>query len=311
MNDEKILPDLITSEISNYYSLKSNRDKILLIGHDALRGGAEILLANMIKEFLKQNNEIVLIVKHGGSLLEQYKELVPTFIIDSDNKIEYYIKKLNQIGYQSAILNTVLSANFLPILNKYNFYSISLVHELPGLISYLNAENFVENIADFADFVVFPSSYVCEKFEEIAPVIGKKLIQAQGLYNTYESFDNARARQALEERYNIPKDNNIILNVGAAEKRKGFDLFFEVSQKLKNENYTFIWVGLIKEDIKNEYLEKACHEDNIILTGFISDRDEIMSYYAACDLFFLSSREDPFPSVVLEAFNAKKTRYRF
>ena len=42
-------------------------------------------------------------------------------------------------------------------------------------------------------------------------------------------------------------------------------------------------------------------EKNIIYAGFISNKDELMNYYDACDVFLLTSREDPFPSVVLEA----------
>lgn len=305
MSYNKIKHNPLINEISKYYKLENNKDKILLVGHSSQLGGAQILVLNMIKEFLKQDIEVVLLIKNNDVLFESYKELVPTFLIDTSEKIEYYIKNLNKYGFQSAILNTVLSGDLIPLLKKYDFYTVSLIHELPGMINTLNAYEFGEIIAKCADVVVFPSKYVCEKFEDINKVQGKKIIQAQGLYNVYTDFNKTKSRQLLEKKYNIPHDSNIILNVGHGEKRKGFDIFFEVSQKLKDENYTFIWVGLINEEM-GTYTEKIDYEKNIILPGFISDKDEIMSFYDACDLFFLSSREDPFPSVVLESFNAKR-----
>ena len=58
----------------------------------------------------------------------------------------------------------------------------------------------------------------------------------------------------IYNQYDIPKDSNIILNIGTGEKRKGLDIFYEVSQKFISENYIFIWVGLITEEME-EYIE--------------------------------------------------------
>ena len=305
MKTEEIPFDDVGHEISKYYPVKSNRDKILLIGHYGGLGSSQFLLLNIAKELLKQDIEVVIFIKEFDVLFDSYKELAPTFLVDSEEKIEYYIREVSKYGFQSAITNTTPSGNLIPTLKRYDFYTISLIHELPGMIRKLNAEPFVEIIAKTADLVVFPSKYVCERFESIYKVQGKKVIQAQGLYKSYDEFDREKSRELLEAKYDIPKDSNIILNIGTGEKRKGLDIFYEVSQEFIGKNNIFIWVGLITEEME-EYIEKIKNAKNIILTGFISDKEEIMSFYAACDLFFLSSREDPFPSVVLEAFNAEK-----
>ena len=301
----KMSTNFVRNELSKFYSLKGSKDKILLVGHDCDYGGAQILLKNMIKEFKNKNVNVVLFVKKEGPLLETYKKIAPVFIIDNKEKIEFYIMELSKCGYQGAILNTILSGNLIPILKKYDFYTVSLVHELPYVIKLLNAESFVEIIAKSADLVVFPSLYVANKFETFFKVRGKKLIQTQGLYNVYDNFNEKESRQKLEIKYNIPPENYIILNVGLGEKRKGFDLFYEISDKLKNDKFTFIWVGDINDEMKQKY-PTDIKNDNLILPGYIADSDEIMDFYGACDVFMLTSREDPFPSVVLEAFNAKK-----
>ena len=298
--------DLVDNEILKYYSLVTDKKRIVLVGHSGDNGGAEILLKNMIQEFIKQDIEVSVLMKFDGSIKEEYKKFAPTFVIDTVDKIEYYIRELRKYGYQSAILNTTLCGNLIPIFHNNGFYVISLVHELPGVIRLLHAEEYVDFIAENSDLTIFPSSFVCEKFENMCKIKNQKLIQPQGFYNVYDDFDNDRSHRKIVEKHNIPSENNIILNVGSGELRKGFDLFLEVAKKFKTENYSFIWVGSINDEMERKYMEEFADEKNIILTGFISDKDEIMSYYDACDVFMLTSREDPFPSVVLEAFNAKK-----
>lgn len=292
--------------ILSYYSLDDNQERILLVGHNGDNGGAEILLKNMIHEFQNQNVDVVVFVKKQGAIVNEYKKIAPTFVVDDDEKMEFYIDELSKLGFENAILNTVITGNFIPKLQKYNFYIISLVHELPGVIRGLHAENLSKTIADFANLVIFPSEFVYKHFAAMFNIKNRYLIQPQGFYNAYDDFDREKSRIYLEKKHNIPKNNQIILNVGRGEQRKGFDLFVEVSKKLKNKNFTFIWVGLVNDDMEQKYLNEIKENENFILTGFISDKDELMSYYDACDIFLLTSREDPFPSVVLEAFNAKK-----
>lgn len=295
----------VDEEIAKYYNLTSNKQRILLAGHDCNNAGAQILLKNIIFEFKKRDVEVAVLVKNSGPLLDTYKDMAPTFIIENENKIKYYVSELSKYGYKSAILNTVISGDLIPILHEYGYYSVNLIHELPGMIKLLNAEEFVKIIAEQSDTVIFPSSFVAEKFEEIFEVKGKKLVQPQGLYNYYQDFKYEESRKKLEKKYDIPSQNNIILNVGTGELRKGFDLFLEVSKKLSDENFSFIWVGGIDEEMAERYCN-GIDDKNIILPGFIDDKTEIMDFYAACDVFMLTSREDPYPSVVLEAFNAKK-----
>jgi len=303
---EKKEDNHIYKEILKYYSKNSNKRKIVLVGHSGGNCGAEILLKNLIIEFKRQGVEVSVLVKFDGPIIEEYKKYAPTFIIDTVEKIEYHISELSKFGYQSAILNTTLCGDLSPVFHKYNVYCISLVHELPGMIKLLSAEAYVKIIAEESDLTIFPSNYVCKKFEEMYKVQKQKLIQPQGFYNSYDKFNKVESRKKLVEKYNIPEDNHIILNVGSGELRKGFDLFIDIAKKLKNEKYTFIWVGAIDEDMEKLYADELNNTHNLICTGFLSNKDEIMCYYDACDIFLLTSREDPFPSVVLEAFNAKK-----
>ena len=297
---EKNNYNTLKEKISQYYQLESNNNKILIVGHSSNQGGAEILLKNLIHEFKKQNIDPVVLVKTDGPLRKEYEKLAPTFLIENLNLFEEYIIELKKYGYKSAILNTIVCGDLIPLLHEWNYFTMNLVHELPGMVKILKGEEYVKIIANKSDLSVFPSNYVFEKFETMQKVKTDILIEPQGLYNPYTQFNKKESRKIIEKKYNIPPEYNIILNVVWGEYSKGFDLFSEVSEKLKNDNYSFIWLGSVDEELK-----KNANED-LILPGFISDVNEIMTFYDACDLFLLTSREDPFPSVVLEAFNANK-----
>lgn len=291
--------------VTDYYK-DSTGNKIILIGHSGGKGGAETLLKNMIKEFRKQKADVVVLVRGNGPIVESYKELAPTFIIDTLEKTEKYIKELKEIGYDSAISNTITTGDLIPVLKENNIYSINLIHELPGVIHTLHCEERAKLIGEESDLVVFPSKFVKEKFETIAPIKTKSMIKPQGLYMVYDKFNQKRAKDKIYSKHNIPKNNTLVINVGLGEKRKGYDLFLEVAEKLEKENTSFIWVGSLDEEMDKLYKEKGSKLSNFIMPGFINDKDEFMAYYDACDIFLLTSREDPFPSVVLEAFNAER-----
>jgi len=60
----------------------------------------------------------------------------------------------------------------------------------------------------------------------------------------------------------------------------------------------FVWLGGIAPELKRWVFEDYKDLPNLHCVGF---SDDVASYYNACDTLFLSSREDPYPTVVLEA----------
>ena len=110
----------------------------------------------------------------------------------------------------------------------------------------------------------------------------------------------------VEQNYSIPKDAIIIGGCGNAEWRKGNDLFNwiarRVIQKTNPLPVYFLWIGagpqhdifeLIENDIRLMGLDTR-----IIL---VPPTSQALDYISRFDVFMLSSREDPYPLVVLEA----------
>ena len=112
----------------------------------------------------------------------------------------------------------------------------------------------------------------------------------------------------LREILSLPADSKIILNVGYADSRKGIDLFVDVACKILKEHpdVWFVWVGLRDESFMQSILtgiERSGFANRILFPGI--RRDDIDIFYSGSDIFLLTSREDPFPSVVLDAMNTR------
>ncbi len=116
-------------------------------------------------------------------------------------------------------------------------------------------------------------------------------------------------RTAIRSNLRIPQDAIIILGCGTVEQRKGADLYVQIAKHVLSNPETskvwFIWVG---SPIDGKVLS-WCHHDVKSLgiaerVQFIGVVKDIAPYFTAADIFALTSREDPFPFVNMEAMAA-------
>jgi GT2 family glycosyltransferase len=93
--------------------------------------------------------------------------------------------------------------------------------------------------------------------------------------------------------------------VGYADLRKGFDLFMRVVARLaaSEEALTFVWLGCEMPMLRHWARHDAERLGFSERLHLLPRLEEVHAYYAASDLLLLPSREDPFPSVVLEALS--------
>ena len=114
------------------------------------------------------------------------------------------------------------------------------------------------------------------------------------------------ARQQTRRRLGIPPDARVVGGVGTMDWRKGPDLFVQlaglVSRRIPANDVYFVWVGGgTSGPTPGGLLLEAARlglADRIKLTG---PSDRPAELIAAMDVFSLTSREDPFPLVMLEA----------
>jgi glycosyltransferase involved in cell wall biosynthesis len=282
------------------------KKKIIYVSHDARFAGAQLLSLNIIKA-LKENFafDIAMICIEGGELLPEFKKYSSVFCLQGVYYTpEKLIKNLSLSGYQTALCNTAITGDLVEIISKNGIKVISLIHELPGVIRAFAAEEKVRKIAQFAEKVVFPSQYIYDKLRSIVNLDEtKRIILPQGVFNHNPYKSNIQqARKELREKLRLPLGSKIVLAVGYAHERKGIDLFAEISHlvKMENKNIHFVWVG--DKDVNFMNRIPKVYRDTLI---FINATTEIGLYNAGADLYLMTSREDPFPSVVLEAMDVQ------
>jgi glycosyltransferase involved in cell wall biosynthesis len=115
--------------------------------------------------------------------------------------------------------------------------------------------------------------------------------------------DPARSAR-LRNELGIPADAFVVGGCGTADWRKGPDVFLLVAKALgahaAGRPVHFVWVGGAPHDLRLVEHDRV----RLGLTGsttFVGALDDPSPYYGVFDAFFLSSREDPYPLVCLEA----------
>lgn len=287
------------------------RRSVAVVVHDAHPHGAQFLASSIIRTLsheLKLDTHTILLGE--GKLRDDYAansklhELYPGD--DWEERSRQLAHELHASGVRHAIVNTTVSGKLIRVLNAVGIECISLVHEMPGVISSMQLTEQAADIAKYSKKVVFAATAVEEGFHSVVDLDQTKcVIRPQGLYrHNLLRFRKAEARAAVRKELNISTSAPMILGVGYADHRKGVDIFAAAGLELlkKRPDAIFVWVGHWDAKLKEQVDQQTVsHRDSFRFVGY---RQDTAPYYAASDIFALTSREDPFPSVVLEAFDA-------
>lgn len=276
---------------------------LLLVGHDAHANGAQMLLLSLARLYRYQLGlNVVIVLKAGGKLLPDYQAVAPTHVLDTGEPTQF-VHWFAATKARQAIFNTAVTGDWLFAARQANLQCLCLVHELPSLIREYGLQSHVSTIAQLAHTIVFPSHRVQQGFLRFAPRIqGTVCIRPQGLYK--DILSPAGARSACRQSLGLTRTDQLVLNVGYADHRKGFDLFIQAAQRLcpLHPHLHFCWVGKRSARMKR-WLRSGKGRELKKQLHIIDFSACIAPYFAAADALYLSSREDPFPSVVLEAMS--------
>ena len=298
---------------------------ILFVSHDANRAGAQILLLRFLR-LLKENQDFKfsILLKEGGIIESEFTEIAQTYFWKKPksygkkslftkiykkftNKDTHKIKVLEMLKKQNfdlIISNTIANGDILPSLKTLNVPIKTYVHELEmGIQQYTKAEFFQNVKALSLSFIACAESVKQNliKNHQVDTTLIKvlpSLLPESALNYQIDKLANEK----LRNQYNIPQNAFIIGGMGTVDVRKGIDIFLQVAKKLKfNSAIFFLWVGGQENEIeyKNFQIDKNRLElENVIFQTSVENPLDFMSIF---DVFFVSSREDPYPLVVLEA----------
>ncbi len=292
----------------------SSPGKILLVVHDAHPHGAQYLALHLLREMTSELRlEVEVLMLGPGSLLPEFSAIakIHTLFDASEASIQALAIQLCAEGVGMVLANTTVAGRVVRPFKNAGLRVVTLIHELPGVIRQYRLERAVVDLVEGSDCVVVPTDGVRQGLEQflLPGQLGSKVQKLpQGLYirSKYRGIvDKANARRLLRNKLAIEFDARIVLAVGYADHRKGLDLLVEACLLAAkgDSRLHLVWVG-------NQHLADLEQAIAAIARAGMQSRFHFVGhdfatadYYAGADLYALASREDPFPSVVLESLS--------
>ena len=288
--------------------------RVIIVSHDAHPHGAQFLALHMAQSMRELGLGVDTLLLGDGILTARFAEHGTVHSINIQTTppadVARLLDSLAARGASHAFVNTAVSGALVPALKDAGISTTALVHELPRVLESYGLQEQSRFISTLCEKVVFAAPQVREGFERyVGREVANSVIRPQGHYDRSSISDEARShiRAEIRERHNLPPSAQIILAVGYGDQRKGLDLFVEscIGVIQLNRNAFAVWVGhfdqILMRLVKSRVAEVGLSE-HFIFTGFL---DKPSDYHAAADVYALTSREDPFPSVVLASLEAQ------
>jgi glycosyltransferase involved in cell wall biosynthesis len=291
--------------------------KILFISHESSLTGAPVLLMNLLRLLKKRNVfDFEILLVRGGAIEVDFKSLTKTDVLKDKSysaekrflyRIRNYVLYLWKLkkwrnctkNFDIIFSNTVTNGRLLNKINVHHLPVIIYVHELESIIRTYKPDARLS----LADKIAVPSGAVSDNLVQNHSVPREKIFKLNYFFPFIAAQQTKEtARVELIKRYSI-EGKFFVVSMGTATLRKGFDLFMEVCNLLKHDTEIFfIWLGdFVDQEMKKrfkEYTERNGLSKKIMVTGFLPYS---FSNLLPFDLFLLTSREDPYPLVVIEA----------
>ena len=295
---------------------------VLFVGHDAYLAGAQVLLLSLIK-WMSEHTGITLkiILLRDGVLLDKFKKIAPVLVWEdlinscpNENEKRTIIQDF--VGKVDLIYgNTVVVPAIYDELKFLEVPHITHVHELEKSINTYVSRGTVDKMHLLTDGYIAGSNPVCINLIRNHSIDEKDIVVINDFIEKRET-NFAYSKKDLRKKLGLIEDGLIILGCGTIYWRKGVDLFMETALMLKQKGYSnfhFYWIGENVWD-KDHASNMICSWNTLehkFLTDelknhitFLGVKENFYDYFLAGDLFYLSSREDPFPLVCLEAAQA-------
>jgi len=311
-------PDNITLTGMDRASLPSS-GTIVFIGCDAKRAGSQVLLLNILQWLHTHTSlQIKTLLPQGGALVDEYARYGPVFIWDdltreTPDPDERRARLRQRLGpFDLVYGNTYLAATLYPELLGADVPFLSHIHELEGSIQAYGDPKTVEVLHRLTTQYIACSPQVARNLLDNHPVEPDRLQTVNAFIRHRDKVDTD-TKKRIRRRLGIPDNTCIVVGCGTIYWRKGPDLFVQTAARLKRlhgPRFRFLWIG---EDFWDDDpasvriapwkdIEAFIRENDLEgQLAFFGEKSDALDHILAADVFYLPSREDPFPLVCLEA----------
>ncbi len=305
--------------------------RVLFVGHSANRSGAPIILLDFLR-WLRANTEIAfdVAVVEGGPLVKDFAALAETEVLThaptitgrvarrllgqdrySRSETRKFVSGVLRRGYDVAYVNTIAPKRELLALAGSGLPVICHIHELEFSIRYwLGDEGLTPLIPGIARFIAASQAVGDELADRWGVPEGKISVVNSFTTGAATSADGDTARRRVRASLGLADDQVLVGGCGTFDWRKGSDLFLQLVRLVASapgaENLRFAWLGADRRSLHfHEFMydvQRCGLTDRVFLLESTPTPADV---FAAMDIFALTSREDPFPLVMLEAAAAE------
>ncbi len=279
---------------------------LLFIGHDGLHAGAQVVLLQIVKWCANATRYPIKVLLLGpGGLAAKYAEYADVYVCDEDDiKIIGSNPELSKFvsgRIELCYINTVASAKIWPLVAKLGAPAVLHVHEMEGEISRVLDD--LERLAPWVTCAIAVSQASHDALAKTRSLPADRIFVSHAFIEIVATDWSHIVEQRASARgvLRLERDAFVVVGCGTAYGRKGLDLFVETALKCVavSSRIRFVWIGdgADLEEARAK-VAAASRQEEIRFPGFRSDANLLL---ACADVFFLSSREDPFPLVCLEA----------
>jgi glycosyltransferase involved in cell wall biosynthesis len=299
-------------------NLNPDRETILVLAHEASRTGAPILAWNLVCEFSKRYNVVVLL-RRGGAIQKAFDEVAAAVVCFPDDfplhghEVESTVKRLvKDYSPIYAIANSVETRHFVPDLERMGVPVVALVHEFSCYCWPLGTLN---SLYETASRIVFSAGLVAENsvkdYRSLDARDFKILPQGQSKLPPGTDALMTAVPTKADVKGLWPKDGKdsfLVVGMGTIQIRKGIDFFIStaaiVHRAMPNREIRFAWIGKCypHEEFYFNFLKQQVERSGLSDTfAFVEEVDDLQPIFDQADIYFLSSRLDPLPNVAIDS----------
>lgn len=304
----------------------NRKRKVLVIGHQASLTGAPVLLLNLLRLLVEKNLiEVQFVISRNGPLVKEYQRLGPVIVLKPGDygaeknklrhvantvrsKIKLLIVLLKAFSCDYIFSNTIVNGKLLRWFYFHRKPIVTYIHEFEkaidlylkqGAASFsLTGSQIIAYLADVSRSLLVNKYKVPE--QKLRP-LSSYFPFTRKLYDPQAALDRSIE---FRKKFGFSQDDFLVGGMGMVSDLKGIDLFIDTCKETvsRDRAIKFCWIGGFENQQQEQELQLLIQEnelqENLVFTGQM--KYDIYNL-APFDLFFLSSRQDTYPLVVLEA----------
>lgn len=296
-----------------------SRPTVLVACHEASRTGAPLVGLNIISS-LQQKYNVISYLGREGELVDTFRSESIALVIRgnyyADDMLLYLKRNYN---LSAVLLNSVETDHLAQAALTAQIPCVALVHEFA---EYTLPVGRVTDLVRRVDRVIVPARLIEESLQkEISNIaVGEApniRVMPQGKlpWIPVKSSETDMTSKQIKEFLSIKLDESqkIVLGAGSVGIRKGLDLFVQTAYYLNKirKDVIFVWVGHgynpRRDATYSVWVNQMIERMGLTsIVRFIPEQSNLSEVFSLSDIFFMSSRMDPFPNVVIDAIEANR-----